>query len=218
MKIEKRHRAISLREQGNSLKDIAERLNVAKSSVSLWVRDIELSPVARERLLTRIKLGQFISAEKKRAQTREREDQYLLKAQEDIKKLSFDTNLNQLICALLYWCEGVKSPSAGLCFINSDPEVIRKFLYLLRSSFPVDESKFRSCIHLHSYHSPRQQLDFWSKVTDIDKQQFIKPYIKPNSRKRIRPHYQGCISIRYHSNDLARRLLAIAKGFLKMGV
>jgi hypothetical protein len=66
-----------------------------------------------------------------------------------------------------------------------------------------------------SYHSPQKQLDFWSKVTDIKREQFIKPYRKANSGKRIHPNYQGCINIRYHDNDLARRLMAVAKAFLK---
>lgn len=57
-------------------------------------------------------------------------------------------------------------------------------------------------------------LDFWSKVTKINKKQFIKPYRKLNSGKRIHPNYQGCISIKYHSNDLARRIMATAKAFL----
>jgi len=73
----------------------------------------------------------------------------------------------------------------------------------LRECFVLDEKKFHPCIHLHSYHSPEKQLDFWSKVTDINKQQFIKPYLK-----------QGCISLRYFNNDLARRLMAVAKAFL----
>lgn len=86
---------------------------------------------------------------------------------------------------------------------------------LIRKCFVLDERKFRPCIHLHSYHSPKKQLDFWSKVTDINKEQFIKPYQKANSGKRIRPNYQGCIRIRYHSCDVARRLMAIAKAFLR---
>jgi len=81
-------------------------------------------------------------------------------------------------------------------------------------SFTLDESKFHPCIHLYSYHSPEKQLDFWSKVTDIDKQQFIKPYLKPNTGKRIHENYQGCISLRYFNNDLARQRMAVAKAYL----
>src|SRR6058998_884808 len=44
MKTRERERARSMRrEQGRSIKEIAGLLGVSKSSVSLWVRDIELS-------------------------------------------------------------------------------------------------------------------------------------------------------------------------------
>jgi hypothetical protein len=102
-----------------------------------------------------------------------------------------------------------------MAFTNSDPKLVKTFLKLLRNSFTLDEKRFHPCIHIHSYHSPKVQLDFWSKVTDIDKQQFIKPYRKANSGKRIREGCQGCIDVRYSSSDLARRLLAIAKAFLQ---
>ncbi|MFN8564338.1 MAG: helix-turn-helix domain-containing protein [Anaerolineae bacterium] len=38
-----RSRARQLRQEGMSVKDIAEQLGVTKSSVSIWVRDVELS-------------------------------------------------------------------------------------------------------------------------------------------------------------------------------
>ncbi len=108
-----------------------------------------------------------------------------------------------------------KARTKGVAFTNSDPNLVRTFLKLLRGLFDLDEKKFHPCIHLHSYHLPKAQLDFWSKVTDINKQQFIKPYRKANSGKRIREGYQGCIDVRYGSSDLARRLLATAKAFLQ---
>lgn len=119
-----------------------------------------------------------------------------------------------IICAMIYWCEGGKNAKYSVAFTNSDPKLVRTFLKLLRECFVLDESKFHPCIHLHSYHLPEKQLDFWSKVTDINKQQFIKPYLKPNTGKRIHENYQGCISLRYFNNDLAQQLVAIAKAYL----
>lgn len=215
MKIKERHKAISFRKRGHSLKEIAGKLGVAKSSVSMWVRNVNLSSVAEKRLLTKIKLGQFNAARNKKARTVAIENKYLEEATKEIKKLNVDKYYAKLLCAMIYWCEGTKSVKSGVNFVNSDPNLVRRFLKLLRNSFELDEKKFRPCIHLHSYHNPKLQLDFWSKITDIDKKQFIKPYRKFNSGKRIHENYQGCIAIKYHSNDLARRLNSIAKAFLK---
>jgi transcriptional regulator with XRE-family HTH domain len=45
MKTEKRNQARTLRrERGCSIEEIASRLGVARSSVSLWVRDIVANP------------------------------------------------------------------------------------------------------------------------------------------------------------------------------
>src|SRR3989344_8606214 len=212
MKISERHQALRLRQQGFSMKEIAKRLSVSKSTVSLWVRDVQLSKQEKAVLLKKVKVGQLVSAEKKRAVVRAREATYLEEARRELK---VKPDQGKLICAMLFWCEGTKNPRNGLAFTNSDPQLVAKFLSLLRKSFALNESKFHPCIHLHSYHSSDRQLDFWSRVTHIKKSQFIKPYIKRHTGKRIHEDYQGCISIRYHSTDLARRLIATAKAFLE---
>jgi hypothetical protein len=209
--ISMRHAAVELRNKGYSLKELSKRFGVAKSTVALWTKDVVMDKNAEQRLLTVIKRGQFISARNKRAKTKATEDRYFNEAREEIQ---LRPNYNKIICAMIYWCEGAKSAKGGVAFTNSDPNLIRTFLKLLRECFVLDEKKFHPGIHIHSYHSPEKQLDFWSKVTDIDKQQFIKPYRKPNTGKRIRENYQGCIRVQYGSNDLARRLMAIAKAFL----
>jgi transposase-like protein len=208
-----RHAAMELRKRGYSLKEISQRFNIAKSTASLWSENIALDKSAEARLLTVIKRGQFVSAQNKKAKTRATEDRYLKEAREEMKS---NPNYDKIICAMIYWCEGGKNPRYGVSLTNSDPNLIRTFLKLLRNSFVLDEAKFHPCIHLHSYHSPEIQLDFWSKITDINKQQFIKPYQKSNSGKRIHENYQGCLSLRYASNDLARQLMATAKAFLNI--
>src|SRR5437868_4690128 len=50
MKTQEKTEARELRKQGLSINDICRRLGVAKSSVSLWVRDIQLTEEQIERL------------------------------------------------------------------------------------------------------------------------------------------------------------------------
>ena len=52
-KVREQVRARKLRSQGHSLKQIASRLGVAKSSVSLWVRNVSLSKSAQQKLRER---------------------------------------------------------------------------------------------------------------------------------------------------------------------
>lgn len=206
-----RHQAVELRKKGYSLKEIAHRFGITKSTASAWSRDILLGKKAQRRLLTVIKRGQFINAKNRRAKTKATEQKYFDEALEEMRS---NPDHDKIMCAMLYWCEGNKS-SHSIVFTNSDPKLAKTFLRLFRKSFVIDESKFHPCIHIHSYHSEAKQLDFWSKITDINKRQFIKSYRKPNTGKRIRENYQGCLSLRYYNSDLARQLMAIAKAFLK---
>lgn len=214
LKIKERLHAVSLREKGFSVNEIVKKVGVAKSSVAVWVRNVPMSDKARKRLLTRIKLCQIISAERKRQRTQELLHRYKEQAVATLTDID-NTSAERIICALLYWCEGLKNLSNGVGFINSDPKLIKTFLTLLRRSFPLDEKKFRLCVHLHGYHNTEKQIAFWSKVTNIDKVQFIKPYRKPHTGKRIKKDYPGCLSVRYYSNDLAKRLLMTATAFLE---
>ena len=212
-KIKERLAAIRLREQGYSVNEIVQKIGVAKASVSVWVRNVPLTPTARARLLTKIKLGQVVSAERKQQKMQDLLNRYLQEASEEIKSNDFNKIHKKVLCSLLYWCEGTKNHYAGVAFVNSDPRMIRLFLRLFRESFDVNEQKIKPRIHLHQYHDPQAQLNFWAKVTRVPKSQFSKPYVKPNTGKRIRKNYPGCISIRYGSNDMTRRLLAPAKAF-----
>lgn len=203
-----------LRKKGHSLNEIHKEFGVSKSVISGWVRDIVLTGKAKSRLLSKIKLGQFISAENKRRKTSQVIESYFNNAVKDINQFKLDRNLLKTICSLIYCCEGTKNLRSGVNFTNSDYQLIRTFLTLFRKSFDVDENKFRVCVHLHQYHNTKYQLRFWSDITNIPLNQFIKPFHKKNGGKRIRKEYNGCASIRYHDTAMARQLLMIAKAFL----
>lgn len=212
-KIEEKLQAIKLREQGYSVNEIVERVGAAKGSISVWVRNIPLTPDSRARLLTKIKLGQRISAERKHARVQSVFDGYIQAALKEIEGEDFQKIHKKILCALLYWCEGIKNHYNGVAFVNSDPRLIALFLGLFRESFDVDEEKIKARIHLHEYHDPQTQLHFWAQATGIPEAHFGKPYLKPHTGKRIRKDYPGCLSIKYGSNDMARQLLSVAKAF-----
>lgn len=213
--IEIKEKVIVLRQRGNSLNEIHRAMGISKSVLSGWLYNINLSHQAKDILLSKIKRGQFVSAENKKQKTRETLQYYFDSANKELDSVKIDIVQARILCSLMYWCEGTKDHFTGVNFVNSDPRLIQIFLNFFRSGFDVDEKKFRPCIHLHAYHNPTKQLAFWSKVTKIPKSQFIKPYLKKNNGKRVREGYQGCISIKYHSNDMARQLLMMGKAFIE---
>lgn len=211
---EKFLQAIQLRKNGFSLKEISEKLRISKSTASLWLRDTVLTRNAQQRLKNRIRQGQRNSATKKKAETEFRRQGYLHTGLKLIQNFNFNKKVLKIFCALMYLCEGSKDDGI-VQFTNSDPQTVRAFVNLFRKSFRLDESKFRISLHLHSYHFSSRQIRFWSKITKVPSGQFMKPYIKPNSGKRIKKDYQGCINLRYYSADVAKELIGIALAFIQ---
>ncbi|XOA42958.1 MAG: hypothetical protein ACKKMV_02445 [Candidatus Nealsonbacteria bacterium] len=208
-----KQKAFSLRSKGYSVKEISDKLNIAKSTSSLWVRYIKLNKKAKQRLRERRLLKYYkgsLSWQKKRSEEKKR---YKSLALGVIRKVKKDLNHLKLYCALLYWCEGGKNYKDSIRFVNSDPLLINTFLSLFRRAFLVDEKKFRVLMHLHAYHDEQEQKDFWSNLTKIPKEQFNKTFHKPHTKKRIRENYPGCVTIYYHNCKIARELWAIYKIF-----
>ncbi|MBU2101274.1 hypothetical protein KKH05_00935 [Patescibacteria group bacterium] len=215
--IEIKTRAKSLRKKGSSLNEIYKSLGVSKGTLSIWLRDVKITDLAKRKIIKKIRAGRYKSAELRKKKTAAIVQGYRNKALQEYESIHLDKRISKLLCALIYYCEGNKNPRSGIRFTNSDPELMKSFLHLLRNSFELDEAKFRVCVHLHEYHDAAKQKQFWSNITEIQLDRFIKPHLKKNTGIRIRDGYQGCASLRYHDTNLARELLAIAKVFIKKG-
>lgn len=200
--------AIKLRKAGYSIKDIAHKLKIAPSSSSLWVREVNIPKMGLARLqkhneFKRYKMSQVWNLK------RNRQQQYYKKIGENIiRSTTMSRNHQKILCAMLFWAEGSKEIN-HIGFTNSDPLMITTFLILLRQSFLLDESKFHVSVHLHEYHDPSTILSYWSDLTHIPLNQFIRPYLKPHTSTRKKPNYMGCITVRYYDHKIARELTAI---------
>jgi len=211
--IGKYFKAKELRKKGYSLKEISVKLQISKSTASVWLRDVNISKEGMKRVESREEIRRLKSRQTKRL-TRERKVMRLREdARDFLKDVKLDKKTTRLLCALIFCCEGCKDTRGGITFINSDPSLVKTFLALLRNSFDIDEKRFRALIHLHDYHSAKKQLLFWSKVTEIPLDQFSKPYRKPHTGKRIRDGYPGCASIRYYDSIVGKKLAILAQEF-----
>jgi hypothetical protein len=197
------NQASNLRKQGYSYEEISKKLSIAKSSAHLWCKNIILNKSAKKRIAGRLAIGMAKAKEVLRNKrnkliqgTIENVDLYL-KYQSD--------NSYKILCSFLYWGEGEKSTNK-IIFANSDPKMIVTFITLLRSSFELDEKKFRALVHVHEYHNEKEIKEYWSRLTSIPLSQFSKSYLKPHTSKIIRAGYKGTISIRYYDYKIALEL------------
>ena len=200
--------ASTLRRQGLSIQEIAAKLDVSKSTVSLWARDVPLSKAAQRRLVDRSRRGRQKGLLANQERRKLRDKRIFQQAKGIIGTIPQSKEQSALVCALLYWCEGGKT-EGSIQFANADPLLVKTFLHCLRLAFELDEKKFRVCLHLHEYHDVEKQMIFWSQATGIHRTQFLKSYRKPHTGKRKKSDYPGCASIRYHDVTVALTLRSL---------
>lgn len=211
-----KEKVIKMRQSGKSLEEIKYVTEISKGTLSMWLKNITLDDRAVKRLLSRQIEGRKKVSEILSRKRIIRKEEAKQKARETLTRLPLSTKeQDKLTCALIYYCEGTKSDQR-VGFTNSDPELMRSFLSLLRKGFELDESRFRACIHLHSYHDEKVQKAFWSRTMNIPEENFIKSYKKKEGGLYIRKDYPGCATVRYHDAALARELLEIARQYFKI--
>ena len=206
-KVDERRQARQLRRSGLPLGEIAARLGVSKSSVSLWVRDVEFdAPVVRSargrrrdpNALQRRKQGEI--------------ERLLEEGRVRIGRLSEREFL--VAGVALYAGEGAKR-DGSVVFANSDPRMVVFFCAWLRHFFEVDESRLRVRLYLHQGLDLAATIAYWSELTGIPVSQFVKPYrAVPDPSIRHAKHVHGCVGVRYSCSTTHRSIMGLVGALL----
>jgi hypothetical protein len=201
-----------LRQNGQSYSEILKLVNVSKSTLSLWLRDIPLSHEAKTRLEGRSK-SRYIGS-KSRQHTRINITRQII---EDSKTESINLLQNKLFLSglMLYWAEGTKRGQELVNFSNSDPNMIKLMMRWFREVCHVKEERFRIQLHIHSLIDQLEIKKYWSNITGIPDNQFHKLIIKKTSlghRKNIL--YNGTCCIRVSDKNLFRKIMGWKIGVL----
>lgn len=191
MKFNERVEARKLRERGLSIKDISNSLGVAKSSVSVWVRDVELTPLQRHvlEMSSHSRTAVELRRQSRLANELAKRELVVLAAQKEVQKIS--KRELWLMGIMLYWAEGGKTQRL-VRFSNGDPEMIKIMMAFFRRVCEVPEAKFRGYIHIHPHLDHLGAEAYWSTISGISAQQFFKTYRLPNkssqNKKDTLPH------------------------------
>ncbi len=181
-----KQKAINLRKKGKSYSEIKSKLNVSKSSLSLWLQHIPLSEKKIRELRDNNpkRIEHYINTMNKKREKRLSE--VYKKAKIDIGLLS---KRDMFIGGIfLYMGEGSKTTKGTTALTNTNPNILRlfiKWLYL----YGVKKEKIKIQLHLYSDMDIKKQISFWSKELSISKTQFRKPHIKKNMLSNI--SYKG---------------------------
>lgn len=214
MKKVERDKARALRRQGYSMNEIVRTLGIAKSSVSLWTKDIELSAQHRKRLSER---GRSIESIERRRQARLRNERarrrpFFEQAVADITEMTQDQLF--LIGVALYWGEGSKTKRGTVDFTNSDPQSIQIMMRFFREVCNVPRSKFRGHVILHPHLDAEKAERYWSRISGVPRSQFYKTTMQHNraSKNKKDSLPLGTFAIAVHDTILFLRIIGWMEG------
>ncbi|MEK7562337.1 MAG: helix-turn-helix domain-containing protein [Patescibacteria group bacterium] len=183
--------AIKLRRQGKSYNQIVKILGTPKSTLSLWLRDIDMSPKIRKKFWDSVKQRQAESITKFNKKQAEKAREKAQEIQKNAYEMIGAPSKKELLLmgAALYWAEGFKKTRWILAFSNSDPLMIKVIMKFFREICNVPEEKMRGTVQIHPNVTPEQAINYWSKITKIPQCQFSKCYtrLSPSSKQK-RPY------------------------------
>jgi transcriptional regulator with XRE-family HTH domain len=218
-KFKEKVRARELRKKGLSIKNIASQLDVSPSSVSLWTRDIILTPEQYKKLEENArnplygKRLDYINKVKRR--TNKKIKKLRIEGIKEIGKLSKRELF--LVGAALYWSEGFKKNSQ-VGFSNSDPGMINLFIKWLQMIFDYDykDLSVRVTLNISHKHRIKEIERYWSDITGIPLKNFRKPFyqrVKWKKYYRNPNEYYGLLRINVlKSKDFLRKIYGYIEG------
>jgi transcriptional regulator with XRE-family HTH domain len=183
-KIKKRQKALELRiKKKMSYSQIKKILGVSKSTLSYWLRNY---PLSKERI-RELRDWSEVRIEKFRQTMKVKREKRLKRLYEEEKRIWLPFLKRELYVAglFLYWGEGVKALKSSVSLNNTDPKVVKFYLYWITKALKIPKRKIKVYVHLYSDMDINKALNFWSKELKIPLSQFNKPYVKSSKKANI---------------------------------
>lgn len=205
-------RAIAMRKNGLSYREIREALGVSKSTLSDWLKDIDLTEEQYERLELLQDQGRTRAAQTNRAARLARQAATIEAATAQIPSVAE----SELFVAgvVAYWAEGAKAKPwrSGeiFSFINSDPEMITLMLRWLEL-MGVSRDRLILRVSIHETADVEAAEAFWRDLVGVGPEQFRRASLKRHNprtvRKNVGDGYHGCLVINVRrSTELYRQI------------
>lgn len=205
--------AVKLRKGGLSYGEIKKKINVSKSTLSFWLKDVELTEEQKKKFYTTqiLNLSRGAPGQKER---RLREIEQIIKnAEYEIDSIAFETY--RLFGAALYWAEGNKRSNMGIT--NSDPYLILFMVKWFEKMFDVPRSRLKAWLNIYPQQNDVEIKKFWSDLTGIPLENFGKSFIKPLSKNYKKNNlYYGTIKVGVKKGtDLRHRIFGWIKAAMR---
>jgi hypothetical protein len=211
--------AIKMRKTGCSIRDIEKTLNIPRSTLSGWFKNIKLTKKQKEQLQKNWKRG-LIKARKKAAiwhktQKQQRISQAKKEATSTLSKI--DTKNKQILelaLSMLYLGEGDKTKETNMG--SSNPFILKFFIRSLKILFDVNPSDITCQLHLRNDQNKKELIQYWSKELGIAPNKFNAWKDKRTAKSKTYPDYKGVCIVRCGNIAIQRRIVYLSKKFCKI--
>ena len=210
------------KEIGMAIGKIANKLEVSKSSVSVWCRNIRLTEEQIVELAKSEKdgsvRGSLKAAKIKRDEQINRKSRFMSYGARRVGNLSKRELF--VLGSGLYWAEGCKKNRAT-AFVNSDPGMINIFIRWLKECLKIDEDRIYCFVSINQDHKCR--IDdverYWSRVTGIPRSVFTGVSYKRVKNKKFYANFNnhyGTLFVRVRrGTNLNYEILGYIEGLKK---
>jgi hypothetical protein len=187
---------------GLSLGQIQKVTHVPKSTISTWVAGTPLTVTQIEKIkLDALRLLQEGRIKSQKIQRENRDSKAKGLMSNGILEVGQLDNRDFLIAGIaLYWAEGFKNKhERRLGFCNSDPSMIKFYLYWLKSVLGVENKDLVARLALNvAYKEKARSIEqYWSQTTGIPLSQFSKTFFQQSQWKKQynTENYHGVLRI-----------------------
>lgn len=182
MKASERDKALELRIKHQlGYSTIAKQLSVSKGTLSRWLKDLPLSDKRILELRREAWSRGEASREVFRQTMRKKRDAREADVYAEQRKLLGKITRQSLFVAglMLYLAEGDKKDDYHIGLANTDPQIIRFFIWWLQKFLDIPKSKMKVQLHLYASMDLPYERKFWLTETGLTKSQFYKDQIRP---------------------------------------
>ena len=215
-----RARAVELRNQGLSYREIRLQLGVAKSTLSQWLSCVSLTDDHRAAMRQRARGVSATRADANRALGARRRAATKAAARDEVPPI----RASELFVAgvVAYWAEGAKTKPWGKAqlvqFANSDAGLFLAWLRLV----DVGSERLVFRVMIHESADVGRALEFWSGVLGVPTSAVavtLKRHNPKTVRKNTGDGYHGCLSVTVRrSSELNLRIAGWCEGIVAQAV
>ena len=220
-KSERRLQAEALRrEQGLPYREIEALTGVNRSTLSAWLKAIQLSAEQEQRLQARLRANRGSFAARALPINRERHarirDGAYAAGVEVANSVPIIPAVHELAVAMLYLGEGSKTGNS-VVLSNTNPAILRFFVASLRQLYGVDEQRLVFRMHLIELARPQEArlLAWWCAELGCGPERFRQTgYDRRRQVGVLTPDYHGVCVVSYHDTILQQRLMGLAQAYM----